>query len=115
MVQAIGSPINSVATKDKPALSTASEGELVGALGLSGDEACTDHVIAWKMRDALESDHVPDGVADAHNDNIIHDITDDPLLDRQTSASGYGHPTCSSTAERIVENFEETHPTDGAP
>ncbi|MFC6488994.1 GlcG/HbpS family heme-binding protein [Nitratireductor sp. GCM10026969] len=93
----------------------ASEGELVGALGLSGDEACTDHVIAWKMRDALESDHVPDGVTDAHNDNIIHDLTVDPGTGRQTSPSGYGHPTCSPTAEGIVEDFEETHPTDGAP
>lgn len=91
------------------------EGGLAGALGLSGDEACTDHVIAWKMRHSLELDHVPDGVTDAGNDNIIHDLTVDPATGRRESPSGYGHPTCSPTAQRITEEFAETHPTGDVP
>jgi uncharacterized protein GlcG (DUF336 family) len=26
---------------------------LVGALGVSGDTSCTDHIVAWKLRKAL--------------------------------------------------------------
>src|SRR2546426_12806954 len=29
------------------------EGKLVGAIGLSGDTSCTDHIIAWKVRHKL--------------------------------------------------------------
>lgn len=90
-------------------------GDLVGAIGLSGDESCTDHVIAWKMRHQLELDHVPDGVTKAGNDNIIFDIVDDPSLGRRDSASGYGHPECSARATTIAENFDETHPTGARP
>ena len=53
-----------------------SNGELVGALGVSGDTSCADHIIAWKVRDALGLDFVPAGV-DAGTDNIIHDIAAD--------------------------------------
>jgi uncharacterized protein GlcG (DUF336 family) len=76
-------------------------GILVGAIGVSGDTSCADHVTAWKVRDALNLDHVPGGVSgDASRpDNIVYDISKpggsqavDP-----TSASGWGHPHCLST------------------
>ena len=35
------------------------KGELVGGLGVSGDTACADHVVAWKTRRALKLDTVP--------------------------------------------------------
>ena len=88
------------------------EGELVGGLGLSGDESCTDHVIAWKMRHAMNLDNVPDGAAEDGNDNIIYDLTADPASGRRESASGYGHPECSTPrAKNIAEDFAETAPT----
>src|SRR5262249_23070541 len=71
---------------------TSAAKKLVGGLGVSGDTSCTDHVIAWKVRDFLNLDNVPAGVAGTGADNMINDL----FLDRgQTvSTSGYGHPTC---------------------
>ena len=47
------------------------EGKLVGGLGVSGDTSCTDHVIAWKVRNKLGLDAVPMGVAPGRSDNRI--------------------------------------------
>ncbi len=33
----------------------------VGAIGVSGDTSCTDHAVAWKIRQALGFDNVPGG------------------------------------------------------
>jgi uncharacterized protein GlcG (DUF336 family) len=78
-------------------------GLLIGAIGVSGDSSCADHVIAWRVRDALNLDHVPAGVnstADpARPDNIIYDINQ-PGNSRAiapASASGWGHPHCLPT------------------
>jgi uncharacterized protein GlcG (DUF336 family) len=81
-----------------------SAGELIGALGVSGDTSCADHIIAWKVRDALGLDYVPAGVDDG-TDNIIHDIEEDG-----TSPSGFGHPTCSETSTNTANALAETHP-----
>src|SRR5690606_24878184 len=63
----------------------AAEGELLGALGVSGDESCTDHVVAWKLRHALELNHVPDGPTQDGNDNIIYDLTVHPATGQRNS------------------------------
>lgn len=86
------------------------DGALVGGLGLSGDESCTDHVIAWKMRHALELDYIPDGVTGKGTDNIIFDITVDPATGQTKSPNGYGHPECSPRGTAIGQDLEETHP-----
>jgi uncharacterized protein GlcG (DUF336 family) len=86
-------------------------GELVGGLGVSGDESCTDHVVAWKVRHALDLDNVPAGVTKANDDNIIHDLSVDPGTGRMQSASGYGHPTCSPTTTTIAEELAASFPT----
>jgi uncharacterized protein GlcG (DUF336 family) len=79
--------------------------ELVGALGVSGDTSCTDHIIAWKLRDRLNLDNVPAGVSPTGDDNIIHDITDG------TSAGGFGHPECDAgTAAGIAEELPTNFP-----
>ncbi|MGH7518614.1 MAG: GlcG/HbpS family heme-binding protein [Gemmatimonadales bacterium] len=80
--------------------------ELVGALGVSGDTSCTDHIIAWKLRDALNLDNVPAGVSPTGDDNIIHDITDG------TSAGGFGHPECDGdgTAAGIAADLPTNFP-----
>jgi uncharacterized protein GlcG (DUF336 family) len=68
-------------------------GKKVGALGVSGDTSCTDHVVAWKVRALLKGDGVP---AFGNFDKMIQDITYDPVtgLITKASASGFGHPTC---------------------
>ena len=81
------------------------EGNLVGGLGVSGDASCADHNIAWKMRYNLRLDHVPAGVADGGaDDNIIYDYTNG------VSASGFGHPECSTAATSIGNALPQTHP-----
>jgi uncharacterized protein GlcG (DUF336 family) len=68
----------------------APDGSIVGGIGLSGDTSCTDHIIAWKVRHALNLDNVPAGVADGgHDDNIIYD-TDGVF-------TGFEHPQCFNT------------------
>jgi len=79
------------------------EGTLVGGIGLSGDTSCTDHIIAWKVRHALNFDNVPAGVATGApngTDNIIFDIAPD-ANGHPVSAGGFGHPSCSASAASI--------------
>jgi uncharacterized protein GlcG (DUF336 family) len=81
----------------------AKDGTLVGAIGLSGDTSCTDHIIAWKVRHALNFDDVPAGVAPGATngtDNIIFDIAPDAHA-HPVSAGGFGHPACSAGAATI--------------
>src|SRR5947209_7917616 len=82
------------------------DGILVGGLGVSGDASCADHNIAWKMRDNLNLDFVPAGVADGgKDDNIIYDIDVNGV-----STSGFGHPKCSAEATTIGEGLPQTNP-----
>jgi len=82
----------------------------VGGLGVSGDTSCTDHMVAWRVRNALGLDSfsgVPGVSGDATRpDNIIFDIGANPDGTGGTgqapngtggvgqSASGFGHPKC---------------------
>jgi uncharacterized protein GlcG (DUF336 family) len=70
---------------------------IIGAIGVSGDTSCADHMIAWRTRHNLNLDFLKGAIpgpasifaGDAnHPDNIIFDITGG------TSASGFGHPSC---------------------
>jgi len=79
------------------------QGQIVGALGVSGDTSCADHNVAWKTRMALGLDKVPAGLnkskAEKGTDNIIYDITDG------RSKSGFGHPDCGLGEKAISEGF----------
>ena len=80
-------------------------GRLLGGLGVSGDTSCTDHIIAWKLRQYLNLDKVPGGVA-AGTDNII--FADGP-------PEGFEHPICFDNPGRgnhveIANNLPTTHP-----
>lgn len=71
------------------------DGKLLGGLGVSGDTSCTDHIVAWKLRHALNLDNVPGGVdQDSNTDNIIYD-TDDDL-------TGFEHPECFDSDVNVV-------------
>jgi hypothetical protein len=85
-------------------------GRLIGGLGVSGDTSCADHIIAWKVRHALNLDNVPAGVAGPDKDNIIHDVTVDPGTGHTVSKGGFGHPTCSADSTKIAGELPKTHP-----
>jgi len=71
--------------------------DVVGGLGASGDTACADHNIAWRLRQKLKLDQVPGGVSPDHNDAILYDIKPD-----KTSVSGYGHPLCGGQEDKVA-------------
>lgn len=86
-----------------------SGGIRVGGVGVSGDQSCTDHMVAWRVRNNLGLDHfgpkaTPVGGVSgdpAHPDNIIFDITPtanggelNPVGTLSQSTGGFGHPTC---------------------
>lgn len=66
-------------------------GKVIGGLGLSGDTACADHVIAYRMRRLanLGLDKVPAGVAPDSTDNIIYAGGGAP--------TGFQHPHCGAS------------------
>ncbi len=83
------------------------QGRLVGALGVSGSTSCSDHIIAWKVRDALALDNIPGGVAN-NTDNIIFDNIG--INGQFQSQSGFGHPQCGFGEESIAQNLPSTNP-----
>jgi uncharacterized protein GlcG (DUF336 family) len=89
-------------------------GNLLGGIGVSGDTSCTDHIVAWKLRFALNLDNVPGGVSPTGDDNIIHDVTVDPATGHTVSAGGFGHPACDATATTVAGNLPKTHPVGAA-
>jgi hypothetical protein len=82
----------------------------VGGVGVSGDTSCTDHMVAWRVRRALNLDQLQGvgGVSGdpARPDNIVFDIVPNPdgtggtgqspggSGGVGTSPSGFGHPKC---------------------
>jgi uncharacterized protein GlcG (DUF336 family) len=80
--------------------------DIIGGLGVSGDTSCTDHVVSWKIRDALDLDYIPNGVLPRPaGDNIIYDTQGGT-----PSPSGFGHPTCVPPALVESELLPVTHP-----
>lgn len=71
------------------------KGEVIGALGVSGDTSCADHIIAWRTRSELKHDYVPAGVSATKDDQIIFDISNGK------SKGGFGHPLCGNN--KVVE------------
>jgi uncharacterized protein GlcG (DUF336 family) len=88
---------------------------LVGGLGVSGDTSCTDHIIAWKVRDILNLDNVPAGVAGTGGDNMINDYFIDRSAGQSVSPSGFGHPVCDSTATSITGGLPASNPLGPTP
>jgi hypothetical protein len=68
-------------------------------VGVSGDTSCADHMIAWRVRNALKLDHMA-GVGGVSGDamrpdNIVYDIGSNGQ-----SAGGFGHPKCINTGDQ---------------
>ena len=79
-----------------------SKGEILGAVGVSGDTSCADHNIAWRLRHKLNLDYVPAGVSADKNDQIIYDIKD------SKSAGGFGHADCGGKEAEISKSLPAT-------
>jgi len=74
---------------------------VVGGLGVSGDSACADHNIAWRVRAALGLDKVPAGVNPERKDAIVYDMNA-----AGQSASGFGHPKCAGSEADVAEQLK---------
>jgi uncharacterized protein GlcG (DUF336 family) len=81
-------------------------GKKIGGVGVSGDNSCTDHFVAWRVRHTLNLDHLGTlgnvSGDPKRPDNIVYDIKPtssggllDPVGTLSKSASGFGHPQCS--------------------
>lgn len=79
--------------------------KVVGAVGVSGDTSCADHMIGWRVRNYLKLDNLGatvGGVAKifagdaAHPDNIIYDTING---DKNGVTDGFEQPTCLGTAD----------------
>ncbi len=86
------------------------DGNIIGAIGVSGDSSCADHNIAWKTRDALSLDNIPGGVSPTGDDNIVYDTTVDSATGHTTSTSGWGHPSCSVDATGVATGLPARFP-----
>ncbi|MGR9101035.1 MAG: heme-binding protein [Gammaproteobacteria bacterium] len=95
----------------------------IGAIGVSGDTSCTDHTVAWKIRESLGFDAVPRGpikngqnfAADGTPLNLGGPLGDEMYMDEgligirgaiaaiadalgvPNPASGWEHPSCPNT------------------
>jgi len=63
----------------------------IGAIGVSGDTSCTDHVTAWKVRDALGLGGVPGGVSSNGTDQLI------------VGVGGFAHPSCHGVGADVTQ------------
>lgn len=75
--------------------------KVIGAVGVSGDTSCADHMIGWRVRNNLVLDYVNGGVSGnaSRPDNIVYDITANPSGGTGISTGGFGHPTCLNTGD----------------
>jgi len=64
--------------------------EVIGGLGVSGDTACADHAIAYRMRGLLKLNHIPSGVGLNGTDNILYAPSGTP-------PTGFQHPHCGAS------------------
>lgn len=64
-----------------------SGGQVIGGLGVSGDSACADHVIAYRMRKNAHFDGIPGGVKSDGTDDIDY-------LGTGEAPNGFKHPHC---------------------
>jgi len=64
-------------------------GNMIGGLGVSGDSACADHFIAWRVRHGLCLDNTP------NSDNIVFSAN-------PTNKFEHGYCTASGAAETAV-------------
>ncbi len=78
------------------------DGKRVGALGVSGDTSCKDHIAAWYVRHAVNFDNVPGGVGPGNTDNLN--------LKLEPKANAFEHPYCGQGEEATIPTLQTTYP-----
>lgn len=85
------------------------EGEILGAIGVSGDTSCADHNIAWRTRAALELDYIPGGVGPFGRGDNINYVG---AAGNTNLQNDFSHPVCtiagSDGVTAISANLPET-------
>ena len=71
------------------ALYDTTSGDLVGAVGVSGDTSCADHNVAWRTRENLGFDFGPGGIDNQGTDNIVYQTNIGSGLE-----AAFNHPAC---------------------
>ena len=88
-------------------------GHEAGAIGVSGDTSCTDHVVAWKVRASLiaaSGGKLTAPPVAGNFDKMIQDITYGTNgLVAAASVSGFGHPTCVNEPTTEVDGGSIVH------
>jgi uncharacterized protein GlcG (DUF336 family) len=102
----VGKPIGGIIVFGGGLALYSGKGQVVGGLGVSGDTACTDHVVAWRLRHNLGLDAIAVGVGPNSTDNLILDIQNG------SSASGFGHPDCKGgkPSGEIIKKLTDSDP-----
>ena len=76
-------------------------GAVIGALGVSGDSSCADHVIAWRIRHALGYTNVPAGVnKTAYGGAATPAKGDDNII---YESGGFAHPACGFKEKTVTD------------
>ena len=75
-------------------------GKVIGGLGVSGDSACADHAIAYRMRKLAGLGAVPSGQGPNNTDNIVYAKSFTPM--------GFEHPHCfpSDLSATAIESIK---------
>ena len=68
--------------------------------GSAATASCADHNVAWRVRKAVNLNHVPAGAGSNKTDGIIFDIG---LTG--SSKSGFGHPKCVGAEAKIASDI----------
>jgi uncharacterized protein GlcG (DUF336 family) len=84
----------------------------IGAIGVSGDTSCTDHAVAWRIRDNLVTvgggsvDNVPNGFHQGNTDGQAAGIGDEMViaLDNTATANTTTQPTCALPPSELTAN-----------
>ncbi len=81
--------------------------KIIGAVGVSGDTSCADHMIGWRVRNTLSLDNFGATVGGVSGDplrpdNIVYDIAANPNGGTGISAGGFGHPECINTGDQTT-------------
>jgi uncharacterized protein GlcG (DUF336 family) len=71
-------------------------GDVIGAIGVSGDTSCADHNIAWRTLTALNGEGANSLFVDSVKSKAMIGVADGGIVYDTTNP--YGHPNCSFTA-----------------
>ena len=83
-------------------------GDLVGAIGVSGDTSCADHNIAWRTRHGMRLDYVPNDVGPlGRPDNINYQ----GLVPVPSFQNDFSHPICKIAGVDGVSGISAALPT----